>query len=160
MRRNIGFFRKLTGIYKSIFAWAEKLLYPFLDLAMRFSMAQIFFTSGCRKCENWGNTIFLFTHEHPVHYISPEIAAGCTASIEVAASCLLFFGLLTRASSLLLLILTGVIQFSYINLEIHYFWGFVLATIMLKGPSLFSIDYWINNWMMKRYDSGRGYSKH
>ena len=87
---------------------------PWLDLAIRLWLAQIFFVSGVLKTTNWDVTVFLYTHEHPVPGLDPPTAAVIGTGIELVCPVLLAFGLATRIAAIPLLLTDG---FSPVDLQ-------------------------------------------
>lgn len=60
---------------------------------------------------------------------------------ELLTPILLVLGFMTRLTTLPLLIMTAVIQFTYLNMEIHFYWASLLTSILLLGPGKISLDY-------------------
>jgi len=125
-------------------------LSPVLDLSIRLYMAKIFFVSGWAKLnsaldEDWESTLFLFEEIHPVPGISPQLAAVSGTAAEIVLPVLLVFGLFSRFAATGLLIMTMVIQYAVpeeygmSNVQ-HYFWMFMFAVIVTKGPGALSLD--------------------
>lgn len=125
-------------------------LSPVLDLSIRLYMAKIFFVSGWAKLNSaldgdWESTLFLFEEIHPVPGISPQLAAISGTAAEIVLPVLLVFGLFSRFAATGLLIMTMVIQYAVpeeygiSNIQ-HYFWMFMFAVIVTKGPGTLSLD--------------------
>lgn len=128
--------------------WAEKFGQPLVLLAARLYVANIFLKSGMLKFQNyldgnWENTVFLFEEEHPVPYLSPDIAAVLGTGGELLLPILLIFGAGTRFAALGLLFMTAIIEFTYRHFEIHEFWALLLAVSLVFGAGKISIDYFI-----------------
>lgn len=121
----------------------------FLLLAMRLWVANIFWNSGMVKIADWGNTLALFREEYQVPVIPPEIAAVFAAGFEISCPILLTVGLASRFAVLPLLAMTAVIQFTYLQHEQHYYWAFLLFTIMCFGAGKISLDYLIQHKFIK-----------
>ena len=121
--------------------WAARKLSPLLLLTSRLLIAKIFWYSGLSKCEAWESTIMLFEEEYQTPFLSPEFAAYTATAFELLCPVLLVLGLMTRLAALPLLMITLVIQFTYMDLEIHYFWAILLGFLMAMGPGKFSVDY-------------------
>jgi len=130
-----------------------KLLYllalagPIMMLIVRLWIARVFWASGLVSISDWGNTIYLFTHEFSVPVLSPWLAAVSSTTFELACPVLLTIGLAARLATLPLLAMTAVINFTYDNNIEHAYWAMLLGMILFYGPGKLSVDYWIN----KRY---------
>jgi len=116
-----------------------------LLLAMRLWIANIFWKSGILKINDWDSTIMLFTDEHPVPYLNPQFAALSGTTFELLCPILLVLGFGSRLATLPLLAMTAVIQFTYMQHEQHYYWAFLLATILCFGSGKISVDHLIKN---------------
>ncbi len=112
-------------------------------LFMRFWMARIFFYSGLSKISDWQATIYLFQNMYKVPVINPEIAAYLAAAVELTCPIFLILGLATRFATIPMLVMTAVIEFTYLNLIDHSYWAMLLFTILFYGPGLWSLDYLI-----------------
>ncbi len=121
----------------------EKIFMPLLMLFMRFWMARIFFYSGLSKISDWQATIYLFQNMYKVPVINPEIAAYLAAAVELTCPIFLILGLATRFATIPMLVMTAVIEFTYLNLIDHSYWAMLLFTILFYGPGLWSLDYLI-----------------
>ena len=127
----------------AFFLNATSQLSNLLLLAIRLWIANVFWKSGILKISNWDNTILLFTDEHPVPFLPPFFAAVSGTTFELLCPILLTFGLASRLATLPLLAMTAVIQFTYLDNIEHYYWAFLLATILCVGPGKISADYWV-----------------
>lgn len=139
---------KITNIYFKTIRILELIFMPILMLLMRFWMAQIFWYSGLTKISNWQATVFLFKDEYKVPVIPPEIAALLSTGVELAAPILLIFGLATRLTTLPMLAMTVVIQFTYEYSNEHYYWAMLLLAILCYGPGPLSVD----NLIKRKFD--------
>jgi putative oxidoreductase len=115
-------------------------LTPVLLLGIRVWIAQVFWNSGLSKIQSWSTTIMLFENEYKVPLLSPEVAAYLTATFEITCPPLLVLGLGARLATLPLLVITAVIQFTYLNSPEHVYWAFLLGIILCYGPGQISID--------------------
>lgn len=127
---------------------------PLWDLAARLYVANAFFTSGSLRFKDWmngnfDNQIFLFELEHPVPGLDPEFAAYAATIGEIFLPILLVLGLLTRVGAAGLLIMTAVIELTYIHATAHILWAFLAASIFIKGPGVLSLDYWLLKFIRK-----------
>ncbi|MCH2037583.1 MAG: DoxX family protein [Rickettsiales bacterium] len=113
-------------------------------------MAYIFWASGVTKLPdgflgigkgNWETTLFLFEEEHPVPFLSTELAAYSGTFFEILCPILLVFGLGTRAAAFILLLMTAVIEFTYASYPVHQFWALLLGLTLVRGGGSLSVDY-------------------
>lgn len=132
-------FRLTTAVFKFL----ETFLSPVLFLIIRLWMAKIFFVSGMIKIKSWSSTLYLFRNEYRVPLIDPYFAAVSATTVELIAPILLTLGLLTRFAATPMLVMAFVIQFTYLQLNEHYYWMMLLGLLVLKGPGNFSMDYFI-----------------
>jgi len=123
--------------------WLEYMGMPLLVLLMRLWIARIFWYSGLTKISDWNATLFLFGEEYKVPLIPTEIAAYLATATELTCPLLLLIGFATRFATLPLLAMTAVIQFTYLSFIDHAYWAMLLATILMYGPGVLSLDYLI-----------------
>ena len=121
-----------------------------LLLAMRFWLANIFWYSGVTKLEDWDTTLFLFEEEYQVPFLPTEFAAYSGTFFELACPILLVLGLGTRVAALPLIAMTAVIQFTYQHHEQHYYWAFLLFTLVVYGGGRASIDHFVARYLSKQ----------
>jgi putative oxidoreductase len=114
-----------------------------VDLGLRIWVALIFWKSGVLKIDSWESTLMLFEYEHPVPYLSPEIAAYLGTFNELVMPFLLVIGFGTRIAALALIFATAIIQYTYLNSNEHFIWALVLLIITIRGAGLYSIDYFL-----------------
>jgi putative oxidoreductase len=122
---------------------------PLFDLAVRLTMAPIFFRSGLQKIGDWPATLFLFQEEYRVPLLPPDVAALLAAATELTMPVLLVLGLATRLAAVPLLAMALVIQFvlgaanpAFSNPQ-HYFWMLLLTGLILRGGGRLSVDHWL-----------------
>ena len=131
----------------ALIRFAETWLAPVLVLAIRLWMAEIFFRSGLLKIQNLSGAEFLFSEVHPVPFLAPWLAAYLVTTIELVCPTLLALGLAARLAALPMLAMAMVIQFVVgsadpaFYLTEHYYWMFLLAVIITKGPERLSLDH-------------------
>jgi putative oxidoreductase len=133
---------------------------PFVDLIIRLYMGSVFLQSGWLKFKNyldgnWDLTIYLFEQEHPIklrsdiaeswgvmpiEFLPANIAAIIGTTGELLFSSLLILGLFGRFAAVGLLFMTAVIEFTYKDLETHYYWALLLSVILVRGAGFFSLD--------------------
>ena len=116
---------------------------PVMMLIIRLWIAHIFWNSGMVKISDWDSTIYLFQHEYAVPLLPPAIAAVFATIFELSCPVLLTIGLASRLATLPLLVMTAIINFTYQNLDEHYYWAILLGTILFYGPNRLSLDYLI-----------------
>jgi putative oxidoreductase len=138
---------RILALGSALIRIAERWLAPFLFLAIRLWMAEIFFRSGLLKIRNPSGAIYLFTEVHPVPSLAPWLAAYLVTAIELVCPVLLVLGLAARLAALPMLAMALVIQFVVgaadpaFHLTEHYYWMFLLALIVAKGPGRLSLDH-------------------
>lgn len=133
----------LIQYYIQTTQWLNHIGMSLLILLMRLWIAKIFWYSGMTKITDWQSALFLFREEYKVPLIPPEIAAYLATAAELTCPILLVIGLATRFATLPLLCMTAVIQFTYLNFIDHAYWAMLLATILMYGPGVLSLDYFI-----------------
>lgn len=135
---------------RSRFALASRIVrmldgvpYTLLALPLRAAVAVIFWNSAMAKLANWDTTIALFTDDYQLPLLPPELAAYLAATIELTTPILLLLGLLTRATALVLLGMTTVIEvFVYPQAwPTHIQWAAMLLILLCRGPGELSIDH-------------------
>ena len=114
--------------------------WPLLLLGIRCWMAHVFWRAGRIKLKRWDTTLSLFKFEYKIPFIAPDLAACLATTFELVCPVLLVAGLMTRLATTPLLIMTAVIQFTYISHQNHLYWSFLLGTILLKGAGPLSLD--------------------
>ena len=131
---------QLAPMTSRIFA-CFNLLQPVWWLAVRVWIAVVFFKSGLTKIDDFETTVLLFADEYQVPVLPPYLAALSATTFELAMPVLLVFGLATRVAALPLLMMTAVIQFTYLDHVQHYYWGILLLGLVLHGAGRFSLDH-------------------
>jgi NADH dehydrogenase, FAD-containing subunit len=120
--------------------FAERSIAPFVDLAIRLRLAQIFLVSGILKASDWDKAIYLATYEYPVDWMDPVTAAYLGVTIELIGGVLFAVGLATRFAAAAMLVLSLVIQFNYVALDSNLFWVAIFGWYVVRGAGRFSID--------------------
>jgi len=120
---------------------------PLYQVFLRLWMASIFWASGQSKLASWDLTVSLFHDEYNVPLLPPELAAVMAAATEVSMPILLTLGLFTRLSTLPLMVMTLVIQFTYLDRTEHFYWLMTLGLIALRGPGPVSADFLLRRWL-------------
>ena len=134
-----------------LFSWLEKLSAT-LDIALRIWIAHVFFMSGLTKIQTWDTTLMLFEYEYSVPVIPFQLAAYMATAGELMLPVLLVLGLFTRFGLAGLFVLNLVAAISYpdispAGIQQHIMWGLMMVVLLIHGPKLFSVDYWLD----KRY---------
>ncbi len=152
--------KQLCNLYSKIIKLSNKTLSPLLDLSIRLFMANIFFTSGKLRLNDylngqWDSQITAFTEYHPIPGIPGDIAAIAGTLGEITLPVLLAFGLFTRFGAAGLLIMTLSIQFLVpadygVANDDHYMWMMLLAVPMLKGGGTLSADFILCKFLCKK----------
>ncbi|CAO3437253.1 DoxX family membrane protein [Azospirillum endophyticum] len=140
---------RLLDLRDQVAGWLDQYAVPPFDLAVRLTMAPIFFRSGLQKIGDWPATLFLFQEEYRVPLLPPNLAALLAATTELTMPVLLVLGLATRLAALPLLAMALVIQFvlgaanpAFSNPQ-HYFWMLLLTGLILRGGGRLSVDHWL-----------------
>lgn len=120
-------------------------------LGMRLWVANVFWKAGLTKIANWDLTVSLFEDEYKVPVLSPEIAAYMGTAAELTAPILIAVGLGARFGALALLVMTTVIEFTYLSFPIHQVWALMLLLIITQGPGKLSVDYFIRKKLENKY---------
>jgi len=123
------------------------ILAPVFNFALRFWVARIFFQSGLVKIQSWESTLMLFEYEYDVPILPFNVAAYLATATELVIPILLFVGLGSRLSALILFILNYVAAIAYPDISAagikdHILWGTMLAVIFFHGPGQISLDHW------------------
>ena len=141
----------IVKIRIGLYSWVERLA-PVLDIALRVWIARVFFLSGLTKIQTWETTLMLFEYEYAVPVIPFQLAAYMATAGELILPVLIALGLFTRfgLAGLLVLNLVAVISYPDISpagIQQHIMWGLMIVVLLIHGPKLFSVDYWLD----KRY---------
>ena len=123
-------------------------LAPLVDLGVRLWVANVFFTSGLTKIQNWSSTVSLFENEYAVPLLPPEIAAYMGTATELSIPIFLTLGLITRPAAIVLFIFNIVAALTYpdisaLGLKDHQVWGLLMLVTIVHGPGKLSLDHWI-----------------
>jgi len=134
-----------------LIVFLESLQSPLL-LVFRVWVAQIFFSSGLNKIDNWEQTLILFEYEYSVPLLSFEMAAYLATFGELFLPVILLLGIGTRLGAIALSVLNIVAVMAYYatlvkvgQLTPHIFWGAMLLTTIIFGPGFFSLDHWLKS---------------
>lgn len=147
---------KLLHVVKAYYTashWPEYLA-PLLDLWLRLYLANVFFKSGLTKIQTWDSTLYLFNDVYEVPLLPPDVAAYMATAGELGLSMLLVLGLLGRFAAAGLFILNAVAAISYYSglseagLAQHFYWGMLLAVLLVTSTRNISLDYWIEKHLL------------
>lgn len=139
----------LFRLYARSTSFLEIVIAPLLFVIMRWWMADIFWSSCHSKLQSWSTTLLLFKNEYKVPCLPPDMAAYLTVIIECTCPILLVLGLAARFATIPMLVMTAVIQFTYIQSHEHFYWAILLGLILCYGPGPLSIDFFIRKWFDK-----------
>lgn len=124
--------------------------YTLLAIPLRFAVATVFWNSAMAHLANWQSTMYLFETDYRLPFLPPHPAAYLTIVIELSTPVLLVAGLLTRATALVLLGMTTVIEvFIYPQAwPTHIQWAAMLLVLLARGPGALSLDWLVRRRMM------------
>lgn len=150
----IALAQKIDSLITPLRKLANCIAAPLWDLAARLYVAKVFWTSGMLRYKdfangNFDNQIFLFELEHPVPGLEPELAAHMTMFAELALPVLLALGLFGRVGAAGILIMTAVIEFTYIHATDHILWAFLAGSVFIRGAGLLSLDHLLLKFIRK-----------
>lgn len=119
------------------------------SLAARLYVANVFFSAGLTKIQDWDTTLFLFAEEYQVPLLPYELAAFAGTFGELLFPILLIAGLGTRFTALALSVVNAVAVISLDEiapaaLYLHYIWGLLLAVLIVYGGGALSADRWLS----------------
>lgn len=134
----------MTMIRRAV-ALLDAVPYWLLALPLRLAVANVFWSSGLVKLDDWQATLSLFADEYRVPLLPPDLAAHMAASIELSMPPLLILGLFTRPAALVLLGMTTVIEvFVYpLAWPTHIQWAAMLLILLTRGAGTLSLDHLI-----------------
>jgi putative oxidoreductase len=132
--------RTLISKMMKFFQHLEIVGWPLLLVVIRLKMANIFWRSGRIKFTHWESTLSLFRFEYKVPYFPADLAAYLVTTFELICPVLFVLGLMTRLAAIPLLIITAVIQFTYLDHSDHTYWAILLGVLLLKGGGPLSLD--------------------
>ncbi len=130
----------LVGLAARIWRWSDLVVAPLWLLLFRCWIAWIFFASGLTKIDNFENTVLLFQYEYMVPLLPPALAAWLATFFELAAPLAILLGLFCRLAAVPLIVMTLVIQFTYLDHADHFWWLAILGLLVLRGPGPLSLD--------------------
>lgn len=152
-------FEKMVRCYRCMAAILGK-FEALPDLVLRIFIAKFFLTAAWVKIGSWEQTIFLFTHEHPVPLLDPVFAAYLGTTAELLLPIGLVLGLAGRFSAIGLFFFNLVAVLSYeflwtdaghVGLLTHVYYGLLMLPAIFHGPGMLSIDHFIDKWLKKKY---------
>lgn len=148
----IHLLKSLTGYYRHLTPWLDRLPLDAVLLLMRVVLGSVFFLSALTKVDASGisqSTFFLFANEYDLPLIPPVLAAYLATIAEFSLSLALWGGLATRLAATGLLCMTLVIQvFVYPGAWVtHGLWASSLLVLILRGPDIVSLDWLVSAWL-------------
>ena len=135
------------GLAGQAIRWLDCIPYALLALPLRLAVATVFWNSAQTHLANWDTTLYMFETDYALPFLPPVPAVYMAVAIEVVTPILLVLGLLTRASALVLLGMTMVIEvFVYPEAwPTHIQWAAMLLVLLARGPGRLSLD-----WLVRR----------
>ncbi|MGQ5522896.1 DoxX family protein [Chitinimonas sp. PSY-7] len=143
LTRTLAIGQKASALLECYFA-------PIADLVVRLYIANVFFSSGLTKIQDWDTTVFLFTEEYHAPLLPPNVAAFAGTAGELVFPVLLALGLAGRFGALGLFGVNVMAVISYwhvlgtpeqaAGLTQHILWGLLLVTLIAHGPGKLSLD--------------------
>ncbi|WP_137937616.1 DoxX family protein [Chitinivorax sp. B] len=124
------------------------MLQPLVLLGIRLYIANVFFSSGLTKIDNWDTTLALFEEEYKVPVLAPNVAAVLGTGGELVLPVLLALGLAGRFGALGLTVLNAVALISYYDALNeatrlhHWLWGGLILVVVAFGPGKLALDTW------------------
>lgn len=143
----------LVSTIDTLRQWSSRVLAPLWLLLFRVWIAWIFLASGLTKIDDFGNTILLFQYEYGVRLISPALAAWLVTFFELVAPVAIALGLFSRLAPIPLIIMTLVIQFTYLDHPDHFWWLAIMGLLVLRGPGPLAIDAVLERLLLARYSA-------
>jgi len=143
---------RISQWFTSIRQWLGLFPLSILQLGMRIGVGMVFFKAGLLKYQSFEFAVKLFEDEYKVPFLAPATAARMAMINELTTSTLLFLGLATRLATLPLFGMISVIQiFVYPTAwPDHLLWGSILIFLLTRGPGPLSVDYLIDQYLLKR----------
>jgi putative oxidoreductase len=113
----------------------------FLLLTIRIWIGLIFWKAGIIKINDFDTTIDIFTDEYMIPFFPPIFIAFMATFFEIVCSILIFLGFFTRLASIPFIIMSIVIQILVFSHNDHFYWIFLLSTLLIYGGGRISADY-------------------
>jgi len=86
----------IRAAVEAVLARLDRVPYTLHTLPLRLAVANVFWSSGMVKLQDWSATLALFADEYRVPLLPPAIAAVMAATVELCMPPLLLLGLGTR----------------------------------------------------------------
>ena len=83
--------------------------------------------------------------------IPPALAAWLATFFELATPVAIMIGLCCRLATLPLIVMTLVIQFTYLDHADHFWWLAILGLLALRGPGPMAVDTLLQRLLVARY---------
>ena len=113
---------------------------PIVSLVFRVWAVWDFWKSGTLALKDFDNRIMLYEYEYKVPLLNPKVAAYLGTGVELIFPALIMIGLATRLSTIPLIFLVLVIEFTYQHSPDHMVWLICLFMVMAHGPGMVSVD--------------------
>lgn len=133
----------LVRLYSTAMEGLDALPLSFVQLVSRLAVAHVFWQSSQSKLASWPVTIQLFTYEYNLPIIDPGVAAVMATAAELSGAALMFLGLFSRLSALMLLGVLATIQILVYpdHWGEHLTWAAPLFLILARGGGVLSLDH-------------------
>ncbi len=150
MKKHSDSCKKLQKIYQFYKNFTENYLSQILLLTIRIWIGLVFVKSGLTKIANFDQTISLFAYEYNLPLVSPKIAALSATFFGLSCGGSIILGFLTRITAVPLLIMTIVIQSLVFQNDEHFYWGFLLLSLISFGPGKISLDKFLSRFCSEK----------
>lgn len=130
--------------------WVRRLFHAPVLLGIRLWIANVFWTSGVTKFNDFDNAVALFAQVYKLPFIPPYPAAALAMTAELVFPVLLVLGLMTELSAVALIFMTAVIQFLVFSNWDHGVWALFLGVLATQGAGALSLDYLIHRKCCKK----------
>jgi putative oxidoreductase len=132
----------MIALINRVVAALDAVPYWLLALPLRLAVANVFWSSGMVRLDDWQATLALFAEEYKFPLIPPVLCAYLATTIELTTPPLLVLGLLTRPVAALLLGMTTMIEvFVYPEAwPTHIQWAAMMLVLLCRGGGALSLD--------------------
>ena len=123
----------------------EDFLSPLVDVGIRFYIGQLFLQAGWLKFQHylagdWQKTVALYRETFPIPGLSPEVAAIVGTTGELALPIMLIAGFFTRVAAFGIFLTAFLLNLTFKEMPEHYYWMFLMATLVARGGGIISLD--------------------
>ena len=142
--------KRCVFLLEALISWAEMIPSALLALAMRLTIAPVFWFSGRTKVDGFAlqqSVVYQFQYDFGLPF--PHVMALMAALAEHILPVLLVLGLGTRFAALGLFVMTLVIQFVFPFgwWSHHGLWLAILLYLVARGGGAWSLDGLVARWM-------------